>query len=94
MVVAVLSFISCKTFAWAFADQAGRNAADALWGEEVNRKQTFAICDNISGFGCLLPRSTLLKVYNLRYAIEVLAFSAKIACENCLCVLGWFNISA
>jgi hypothetical protein len=28
----VLNFTSCETFARAFADQAGRNAADALWG--------------------------------------------------------------
>jgi len=31
LLAAVLSLTSCQTFARAFADQMGRNAADALW---------------------------------------------------------------
>jgi len=31
LLTAALSLTSCQTFARAFADQTGRNAADALW---------------------------------------------------------------
>ena len=33
LLATALTFTSCETFARAFADQAGRNAADALWGK-------------------------------------------------------------
>ena len=36
LLASVLSFTSCETLARAFADQMGRNAADALWGKTGN----------------------------------------------------------
>ena len=33
---AVISLTSCETLIRAFADQAGRNAADALWGKKAH----------------------------------------------------------
>ena len=32
---AIISFTSCETLVRAFADQTGRNAADALWGKKT-----------------------------------------------------------
>ena len=32
---AVISLLSCETLVRAFADQTGRNAADALWGKKT-----------------------------------------------------------
>ena len=35
VVTAAVNFTSCETLVRAFADQAGRNAADALWGKRA-----------------------------------------------------------
>ena len=36
VVAAAINVASCETFARAFADQMGRNAADAIWGKRAS----------------------------------------------------------